>query len=93
MRNADHPAACTACGRTDNDSGIFIWLIPSDPVPFCPGECVGQLLDALKTEGMAAEAADLETSIGQQLAGGCGNNVRFLDSKPPTKPFHKDPLT
>ena len=80
-KSEEHPG-CAACGRTDNDSGLFIWILPEDPVPLCPGDCVNGVLDAMRKAGLNAQADELEASIAQQLAGGWKDNVRLLENSP-----------
>ena len=90
QKQEEHPG-CAACGRTDNESGLFIWVLPNDPVPFCPGECVNGLLDAMKQAGLTKQAEELETSIAQQLAGGWRDNVQMLESSPRPNANHPKP--
>ena len=76
----DDGSACPVCGRTGNESGMFVWIMAGDsPEPFCPGDCVNSLLDQLRAEGLQQQADELARSIGQQIAGGWRDNVRLLE--------------
>ena len=90
QKSEEHPG-CAACGRTDNDSGLFIWILPEDPMPFCPGNCVNGVLNAMRGAGLEAQADELEASIAQQLAGGWKNNVRLLANSPNRTRHHRRP--
>ena len=90
QKSEEHPG-CAACGRTDNESGLFIWILPEDPVPFCPGQCVNKILDAMRDAGLDTQANDLEASIAQQLADGWRDNVRILESSPAPDPAQRGP--
>ena len=76
---------CRACGRSDNDSGLFVWIATEDDaLPFCPGPCINALLDHLRDQGLHEQADALQLSITEQLTGGWRDNVRLLEEHPGT---------
>lgn len=79
----DDSSTCPVCGRQDNETGMFIWIMVGDSLePFCPGECIGKLISDLRADGLHDVADDLTASIAQQMAGGWRDNIRLLEDHP-----------
>ena len=79
----DDGSTCPVCGRQDNETGMFIWIMAGDDfVPFCPGECIGRLIKDLRADGLHQQADELTASIAQQMVGGWRDNVRLLEQQP-----------
>lgn len=82
----DDAGVCAACGKTDNDVGLFIWILSGDVLePYCPGPCIDGLLEALRDAGLHQAAQELQESIAHQIAGGWRDNVRLLEQTQPPK--------
>lgn len=79
-------AVCAACGKTDNDTGLFVWILSGDVLePYCPGPCMDGLLEALRTAGLHQAAQELQESVARQVAGGWRDNVRLLEQTQPPR--------